>query len=69
MTDLQHAQLSIQLGQMDAKIDGLEGKALTAGQKLALLELRADQLESRILLAEAEATGGVEGKIFDGAAS
>lgn len=60
--DLQLAQRRIQLDQIDTQISELEGKAVTKLDKIALLDLRMEQVGARLALAAQELAPPIEGK-------
>lgn len=64
--DLQRAQQRLTLDAIDEQIDALEGKAVTRADRLALLDLRIEQLGARLALAQQDGEAAIEGKAIAG---
>ncbi len=67
--DLQRAQQRLTLDALDEQIDALEGKAVTRADRLALLDLRIEQLGARLALAQQDGEAAIEGKAIAGMSS
>ncbi len=62
--DLQRAQQRLQLDQLDGRIAELDGKAVTRAERLALLDLRIEQVGARLALAQQDGAPAIEGKVL-----